>query len=757
MLSLLLELALRSLLLGATVWLGLRLIRPRDPRVHMTTWTVVLIASLAMPLMMRSAVVTISSAPPPPQIAQLIETVPGALLGPVAAPADLDQIPAVVSPVVTEAAASAPAHQVVSSTINRLAIATAIYVAVAGVLVSRLLLGILLTWRLVRAAAPMTDEWGSARKVRVSDVIGVPVTFGSTILLPPECMNWTRTKRRAVLLHERSHVARGDFYVLLLAGLNRALFWFSPFAWWQLRHLAELAEMVSDDAAIEVLADRPSYAHILLDLAGDVRQAPAGLAMARAGTVRQRVERILAASGLPVRNGWRRQALFVTALVPIVALCAGTIAYSTSQPGGRADAVASGLEAYVGWYELNAQRALAVTRVGDRLFAHETGGPRFELVGQGAQSFSAADGNAFIVFTREGGERASELVLQEPALGERHAKRIDAARGKAIEAVFARYIAAAPERFRDQTPANGSRAAVLQAITDLQRGTPDYDRMGSALAERTRAQLPRLQDMASALGPVELIFFRGVGPGGYDVYGVKFAKGSAELRVLMGDGGRTEDLGFRPSGDDTPGGFVSCEQEQTLKASSGTAPIRLVLFNASGTSLQLFALDHEGKRTRRIGLGDNRTATIMTYVSRPWVVANAAGQCLEIVLPGQRTRLMTVWSAEGGEPAIGVAARRSTPMPGSEEALLQYIEALRRGEPNYERMTPEVAASTRRQMQLNQAILAKLGAVRAVSFRTVTSLDNDMYMVYFAGGSAEFRIGLSQDGRIGRVVLGPQS
>ncbi len=515
--------------------------------------------------------------------------------------------------------------------------------------------------------------------------------------------------------------------------------------------------MISDDAAIEVLADRPSYAHILLDLAGEVRQAPAGLAMARAGTVRRRVARILAASGLPVRIGWRKQALFATALVPVVALCAGTIAYSTSAPGARTTADANGLEAYVGWYELNAQRALAVTREGNRLFARETGGPKFELVEQGAQSFSAADGNAFVVFTIDGSDRASELMLQEPTLADQRAKRVDAARGKAIEEVFARHIAAAPDRFRNQAPAKGSRAAILQAIEDLRRGAPDYARMALPLAERVRAQLPRLQDMTTALGAVEFIFFRGVGPGGYDVHGVRFAKGFAELRVLMSDDGRTEDLSFRPSGDETPGAIVSCAQEQTLIPPPGTAPIRLVLFNASGTNLQLFALDHEGKRTRRIGVGDNRTATIMTYVSRPWVVANAAGQCLEIVLPGQRTRLMTVWSAEVGGHPIGVAARRSTPMPGSEDALLQYIEALRRGAPNYERMTPEVAAATRRQMLLNQAILAKLGAVRAVSFRTVTPLDNDMYMVYFAGGSAEFRIGLSQDGRIGRIALGPQS
>jgi hypothetical protein len=513
--------------------------------------------------------------------------------------------------------------------------------------------------------------------------------------------------------------------------------------------------MISDDAAIEVLADRPSYADILLDLAGEVHRAPAGLAMARAGTVRQRVERILAASGLPARIGWRKQALFAIALVPIVALCAGTIAYSTSAPGLLANVDARGLEAYVGWYELNAQRALAVSREGAQLFARETGGPKFELVEQGAQSFSAADGNAFIVFTIDDSERASELVLTEPTFGDQRAKRVDATRGKAIEEVFARRVAAAPDRFREQTPAKGSKAAVQQAIADLQRGTPDYGRMAAPLADRIRAQLPRLHPMATALGAVESIFFRGVGPGGYDIYGVRFTKGFAELRVLMSEDGRIEDLTFRPDGDETPGGVVSCAQERALESPPSTAPIKLLLFNASGTNLQLFAIDHDGKRTQRIGVGDNRTAQIMTYVSRPWVVADAAGQCLQIVLPGQRTRVLTVWSAEAGQSAITFAARRSTPMPGSEEALLQYIEAMRRGVPNYESMTPEVAAMTRRQVQLNQAILAKLGAVRAVSFRTVTPRDSDLYMVYFAGGAAEFRIGLSQDGKIGQIALGP--
>ena len=103
----------------------------------------------------------------------------------------------------------------------------------------------------------------------------------------------------------------------------------------------------------------------LLDLAGDVPRAPAGLAMARAGTVRLLVERILAASGLPASISWQKQALIAAALVPVAAICAATIAYGVSAQAERqgTDIVADGLDPYVGWYELNPTRALAVTRL----------------------------------------------------------------------------------------------------------------------------------------------------------------------------------------------------------------------------------------------------------------------------------------------------------------------------------------------------------------------------------------------------------
>ena len=59
-LAVLAESALRSLLLGGGVWIGLNLLRVRNPHVHMTSWVMVLMASLSMPLLMHWTMVSIT-------------------------------------------------------------------------------------------------------------------------------------------------------------------------------------------------------------------------------------------------------------------------------------------------------------------------------------------------------------------------------------------------------------------------------------------------------------------------------------------------------------------------------------------------------------------------------------------------------------------------------------------------------------------------------------------------------------------------
>ncbi|MGA8948534.1 MAG: M56 family metallopeptidase, partial [Pseudolabrys sp.] len=540
MLALLLESALRLLALGGVVWLGLKLFRVRNPHAQMTAWTVVLLASLSMPVLMRFVTVTIPAGPPPPQLARIVSAAPSLL--PLEAIRSLEAIHSPAGPARPAAAPATPQSGVTASGSDAISraldwreVMAGIYIVVAGVLLLRLLIGLVLTWRLTRRARPVADRWAAGADVRVSDAVGMPVTFGSTILLPPECFEWSAAKRQAVLLHEGSHVAHGDFYVLLLAVLNRAVFWFSPLAWWQLARLADLAELISDDAAIEVVRDRPCYAGILLDVASNVQRAPASLAMARARTVRRRVERILAATAVPTRMGWGQRAMIAITLIPLVAVSAVTIARSTPaqrsgmieppmQPVSLADAQpmpsaaanqaaadATALDRYVGYYQLNPRAVFTITRTDDQLFAQLTGQRVLPLRPAGNGEYVYGSAALRMSFVSDG--QGTMLVLRQHG-HDLVSARVDEARAAAVESVFVRQIAEAPDRFREQSPAPGSRDAVLRGIEELQRGAPDYQRMSPPLADGMRRQLGELHTMLTVLGAPEAIFFRGVGPGG---------------------------------------------------------------------------------------------------------------------------------------------------------------------------------------------------------------------------------------------------
>src|SRR5262249_20359636 len=281
-----------------------------------------------------------------------------------------------------------------------------VYLVIAGVMLLRLVIGMLLSFRLARAARPLQGGWVGGAHVRVSDDVAMPVTFGSTVLLPAEYADWTEAKRSAVLSHERAHVTHGDFYVLLLAALNRAVFWFNPFAWWQLIRMAELAEIISDDAALEMLDDRLSYVGILLDFVGGRDEPPIATAMARACTLRKRVERILAGTAVPARLSWRKRTMVAIALSPAVLFSAGAVMPGASKPSAESVAARPGtpvaradtvegephpLDRYVGYYEFAPFRAVAVARSGDHLILHETGRLKVEVMANGSQAFVSQD------------------------------------------------------------------------------------------------------------------------------------------------------------------------------------------------------------------------------------------------------------------------------------------------------------------------------------------------------------------------------
>jgi beta-lactamase regulating signal transducer with metallopeptidase domain len=329
MLVQLLEAAVRSFVLGGAVWLSLWLLRVRNPQIRMIAWTVVLIAALSMPVVMHWVTVPIPAHSPPPDVAITHQSAT------VTSPAWRTESPPkeMGSPSATESTGSAGGHPqepfsgAPVAAIDWQVLTTGLYLLVVGVLLLRLVIGLALTWRVLRKSRRIDADWTVGLDVRLSAAVATPVTFGATILLPAECLDWSPTKRQAVLAHEKSHVARGDFHVLLLATLHRAVFWFSPFAWWLLNELAETAERISDDAAIEIVGNRTSYAEILLEVASSAREITAGVAMARTRGALQRVEHILAVDvPPPPRLGWRRQALIAMSLAPLIA--AATVSFS---------------------------------------------------------------------------------------------------------------------------------------------------------------------------------------------------------------------------------------------------------------------------------------------------------------------------------------------------------------------------------------------------------------------------------------------
>jgi beta-lactamase regulating signal transducer with metallopeptidase domain len=352
MLALLLESAARSLALGGAVWLGLKLLRLRNPYDEMTALRLVLAASLAMPLLVQLlvpwATVTIPASAPfapivIPEAARIDQIVPQTSLP---APGRASKPPAedTSTSAAAEPRAKEPARRTVES-ISWRGWITMTYVLVGGTLLVRMLIGIVLGFRLIRTARPLAEPWTAGCDVRISKAVATPATFGRMILLPADCIDWDAAKRRAVLSHEKSHIEHGDFFILMLASLHRAVFWFNPLSWWLLRRLTELAEIISDDAAVAVLRDQHGYAAILLDIAGSARRAAAiGVAMARPHTLQRRIERLLAATTPAAPISLRRRLLLALGLLPLVATAAIGIARGAPPTLALAEAQAAPAE-----------------------------------------------------------------------------------------------------------------------------------------------------------------------------------------------------------------------------------------------------------------------------------------------------------------------------------------------------------------------------------------------------------------------------
>ena len=202
------------------------------------------------------------------------------------------------------------------------------------------------------------------------------------------------------------------------------------------------------------------------------------------------------------------------------------------------------LDAYVGAYR-DSGMVFTVTREGDQLSVQLTGQPKFPVFPQSERKFFLKVVDAQIAFDVDAEGRATQLTLHQN--GTDHvAKRIDDAEAKRLADEASARAAEAAKRFKDQKPAEGSEAALRRTIEGLRSGQPEYSTMTPEFADVTRQQLPNLKAAVAQLGAVQSVTFKGVGPGGADIYEVKFENGLAELRIGMTTDGKIAGILFRP-------------------------------------------------------------------------------------------------------------------------------------------------------------------------------------------------------------------
>lgn len=169
-------------------------------------------------------------------------------------------------------------------------LAAAVWLAGAAVILLYELLALRRLRRGLRRAAPCphtADSWLAA---------GLPTAFVLGVLRPRIYLpaELGEHERGYVLLHERTHLRRGDHFFKLLAFAALLLHWFNPLVWLAYRLAAQDMEMACDEAVLRRLAaaERPDYSATLLRLAAG-RGADFKLLAFSEGDVRRRIKNAL--------------------------------------------------------------------------------------------------------------------------------------------------------------------------------------------------------------------------------------------------------------------------------------------------------------------------------------------------------------------------------------------------------------------------------------------------------------------------------
>ena len=271
--TVLLLLAVKSLLVAAVTLGLLRLTRTRSAAERSTIAHLGLFALVALPLA-SLALPTLSVALPAP-VARLAAIDPVEKTEP-SLPSRDRAVPtsAVASPAAPtqsrwgSTAADAAQYAYLVPTLVLLALTLAALLRLVGLRArAEVLVDPVWLSALARAQRRMGFKNGTA--LLASDELGSPVSWGlmRPVILLNDAAVLAPEQAEAIIAHELAHVVHFDWAKLILARVATAAFWFNPLAWVLAREAHQLREEAADDAVLAANIAGPDYAELLIGVA----------------------------------------------------------------------------------------------------------------------------------------------------------------------------------------------------------------------------------------------------------------------------------------------------------------------------------------------------------------------------------------------------------------------------------------------------------------------------------------------------------
>ena len=195
------------------------------------------------------------------------------------------------------------------------------------------------------------------------------------------------------------------------------------------------------------------------------------------------------------------------------------------------------LDGYVGHYELTPTFVITITREGDQIFAQATGQAKAALYAKGEREFFYKIVNAQISFQADAQGQTTGLVLHQNGR-DQPAKRISDDDTRRLEEAVA-------TRFKEQTAMPGSEAATRRLLEQMQHKQVDYEQFTPEFATLARENASMSEGLVASMGALQSLKFKGVGPGGADIYNIQFDNGVLDWRIVLAPDGKVAGVGFR--------------------------------------------------------------------------------------------------------------------------------------------------------------------------------------------------------------------